>query len=109
MYLQCGFHLGNHLDGAVMTHGRFVGVGLFVMRREVLVCDVCAEVEYGVERVFRVFGESFALGQRLYVEPFVEQEVEVAARENVGHARAPIGVNIRWTVRRRLEGTPPVM
>ena len=73
--------LGDHLDLAV-DEPRLVLVGLPVVRREVLGGDLLGEIEDGVERLPGVLGEPRPLGQRLDVQPLVEQEVEVAAGQD---------------------------
>ena len=79
--LQRPADLGDQLDLAV-DHPRLVLVGRPVVRREVLGGDLLGEVEDRVEGLPRVLGEPRALGQRLDVEPLVQQEVEVAAGQD---------------------------
>ena len=80
-HLQRLGHLRDQLDLAV-DHPRLVLVGLAVVRREVLGGDLLGEVEDRVEGLAGVLGEPRALGQRLHVEPLVQQEVEVAAGQD---------------------------
>jgi hypothetical protein len=59
----------------------FLGVVLLVVRGEVLGGDLLRQLEHGVEGVARVLGVAAPLGEQLDVEPLVEQELEVAPRQ----------------------------
>ena len=85
----CGERVERLLDladdgDAGAVEGRLVGVALLVVRGEVLLGQLLAEVQHAVERLAGVLGEAAALGQLVDPQPFVEQEVEVAARQQRG-------------------------
>ena len=75
-------------DDAAVDELRLLAVVAAVVRREVAGRDLLGQVEDGVEGLAGVLGEARARGQRLDVEPLVEQEVEVTAgQQERGHAR----------------------
>ena len=55
-------HLGNDRD-LFAVEGRLVGVARFVVRREVATRELLAQVEYRVERLARMLGESLSVRQ----------------------------------------------
>ncbi len=83
-------HLGQQHDLAV-DDVRLVRVVGLVVRREVLGRHLLGEVQDGVERVARVLGVAGPLAQQLDVEPLVEQEVEVAAGEELARHATSVG------------------
>ena len=75
-----------HAHRAVGEHRLFDVVAL-VVRGEPVGGDLRAQVQHGIERLPRVFGEPLAFAQIFDVEPVVEQEVEILAGEQMvgGH------------------------
>ena len=72
-------------DGDLLAvEARLVRVALLVVRREVSRGQLLAQVEHAVERLAGVLGEALPLGQLVDAQPFVEQEVEVAPRQQGG-------------------------
>ena len=69
--------LGKRVDAAVGGDSDLVRVGQLVVRGEHLNREVRRKLEDRVEGRRRVFGEPFALTQRLDIEPLVQQEVQI--------------------------------
>nr|BFE71352.1 hypothetical protein GCM10020092_046530 [Actinoplanes digitatis] len=76
--------LGDHVRLPV-GEARLFGVAALVVRGELALGDLRGDLEERVERLPGVLGEAWPRGQRLDVEPFVEQELEITLREDVGH------------------------
>ena len=68
------------MDALAVEPG-LVEIGCPVVRGEVLSRHLLGEVQHGVERRAGVVGEARPRGQRLDVEPVVEQEVQVPTRQ----------------------------
>ena len=81
-------------------------VALAAMRQEDLGRDALRRIERRVEGLTRVIGKSRPVAQRGNVEPFVQQELEIAARKQLGSHPCIIpatGGGRRW---RRVPGVP---
>ena len=75
---------------------RLLLVVLFVVRREELGRDLLAGIECGVEGFAGVVGVACAGGQRLGIQPFIQQEIEIAAGDDLGlHGQCPQGPDER--------------
>ena len=66
------------------VEARLVRVALLVVRREVPGGQLLAQVQDAVEGLAGVFGEPFSFGQLVDAQPFVEQKVEIAPRQQGG-------------------------
>jgi hypothetical protein len=72
--------------------GRLVRVPGLVVGGELLGRDLRRQREHRVERLAGVFGEPLALGEQLDVEPLVQQELQVASRQQQrGHVDPQVG------------------
>ena len=74
---------------AVVADIGLVLVQELVERRVLLDRDVLRQVQDGVEGVLGMVGVALCFGELLDVEPLVQQEVEVAAGDRVGHENSP--------------------
>ena len=63
---------------------RLVRVALLVVRREVPGRQLLAQIEDAVEGFAGVFGEPLPFRQLVDAQPFVEQKVEIAPRQQSG-------------------------
>ena len=85
--LQCLPDLGDHAH-ALAVEGRFVGVGLVVVRFELLGRHRLGRVEHGAEGFLAVLGVARAGGQGLGIKDLEKLEVEVAAVDDAAHGAA---------------------
>ncbi len=74
----------NQMD-LLAIEGRLAGVGLLIVRGEVLRGDFACGVQRGVEHVAVMVGIAFALQQGFGVEQLVEQEAQFTFIEQVSH------------------------
>ncbi len=81
--LQRHADLGNHLY-AFAVEMRFLLVVFLVVRREQVGGDLLAGIHRRVEGFAAVVGEARPAGQALDIQPFVEQEFEIAAGKDHG-------------------------
>ena len=78
IFIERDPHLGNHPYRAVFED-RLVFVGLAIVGREIIPCDLFGEVERLVEALARMIRKTLALRERLNFEPVVEQKREIPA------------------------------
>ncbi len=71
-------HFRNEFD-ARAVEGRFVQIGLAIVRRELFLGDLRGRVERRVERLARMLGEARTARQALDVQQFVKNEIEIPA------------------------------
>ena len=60
---------------------RFFCVALLVVRCEISSRQLLAQIQHAVERLAGMLGEAIPLRQLIDLQPFVEQEVEIASRQ----------------------------
>ncbi len=83
------FHFRNQHRCAVLV-ARFVLVVFAVVGREVFLRDVARRADRCIEGFPAVLGETFALGQRLGVQHFIQLESQIAGTEQrLGHGGVP--------------------
>ena len=71
---------------ALAVEARFVAIGFLVVRSELFLGQARGRVEHRVEGLATVIGKARGRRQRRHVEPFMEQEFEIPAREQqLGH------------------------